>query len=121
MDFDEPVPPMTPMVSPLLMCRSTSERAWRSACAEYLKLTWSKSIEPSATSRTGSAGAAIVGSASRTSLMRRALSSAIVTMTKIMDSCMRLMRIWKPYVKVADSWPTSNWVPLLVMMTCEPK
>ena len=121
MDLEEPVPPMMPMVSPLLTCRSTSASAWRSARAEYLKLTWSKSMEPSATSVTACSGAPIVGSASSTSLMRRADSSAIVTMTKIMDSCMRLMRIWKPYVKMAESWPTSNSVPWLVMMTCEPK
>ena len=53
-------------------------------------------MEPSATSQTGCSGLAIVGSAPSTSVMRCADSSAIVTMTKIMESCMRLMRIWKP-------------------------
>lgn len=55
-----------------------------------------KSMEPSATSSTGSAGSAIVGSAASTSVMRCADSSAMVTMTKIIDSCIRLMRIAKP-------------------------
>ena len=36
------------------------------------------------------------GSAASTSAMRCADSSAMVTMTKIIDSCIRLMRIWKP-------------------------
>ena len=53
-------------------------------------------MEPSATSSTGLVGLAIVGSAASTSVMRCADSSAIVTMTKIIDSCIRLMRIWKP-------------------------
>ena len=42
------------------------------------------------------AGSAIVGSAASTSVMRCADSSAMVTMTKIIDSCIRLIRIWKP-------------------------
>ncbi len=45
----------------------------------------------------------MVGSARSTSTMRLALSSAMVTMTKIMESCMRLMRIWKPEVNVEES------------------
>ena len=53
-------------------------------------------MEPSATSSTGSAGSAIVGSAANTSVMRCADSSAMVTMTKIIDNCIRLIRIWKP-------------------------
>ncbi len=53
-------------------------------------------MEPSATSSTGSAGSAIVGSAASTSVMRCADSSAMVTMAKIIDSCIRLIRIWKP-------------------------
>ena len=73
-----------------------SSSAWRSACSEYLKLTWSKSIEPSATSRAASAGFVMVGSAFSTSTIRFALSSDMVTITKIMESCMRLMRIWNP-------------------------
>ena len=87
---------MMPIVSPLLMCRSMSDRAWRLAFLEYLKLTWSKSIEPSLTSVAGWAGFEIVGVAVRTSSIRWADSSAMVTMTKIIDSCMRLIRIWKP-------------------------
>ena len=120
-DFAEPVPPMMPMVSPLLMCRSMLSRAWRSAFLEYLKLTSSKSMEPSATWVTGWPGLAMVGVACKTSLMRCALSSAMVTMTKIMESCMRLIRIWKPYVNVEESWPTSKAVAWLVMMSLEPR
>ena len=53
-------------------------------------------MEPSTTSSAGSAGSAIVGSAANTSVMRCADSTAMVTMTKIIDSCIRLMRTWKP-------------------------
>ena len=38
-DWAEPVPPIMPMVSPLLICKSISSSAWRRACSEYLKLT----------------------------------------------------------------------------------
>ena len=95
-DLDEPVPPITPMTSPLLMWRSMSVSAWRSASGEYLKLTWSKSMEPSGTSVRGSAGLERSLCSRRTWQMRRADSSDMVTITKIIESIMRLMSIEKP-------------------------
>ena len=60
-----------------------------------MKLTWSKSIEPSFTSITGCSGFCRVLSSERTSTIRSALSADMVTMTKIMESIIRLIRIWK--------------------------
>ena len=92
----DPVPPMTPMVSPLLMCRSISARARCSAFSEYLKVTLSKSMEPSRISVSGWAGFLMVGSVRSTSQMRSALSWAIVIMAKTIETIMRAMRIMKP-------------------------
>ena len=77
----EPVPPRMPTVAPEGMCRSMSERASFFASAEYLKLTFSKSIEPSGTSATASAGLVRLGCSTRTSLMRLADSAEMVSMT----------------------------------------
>ena len=95
-DLDEPVPPMTPITSPLLMWRSMSERAMRSAFREYLKSTWSKSTEPSGTSVRPPSGLVRSLFSSRTSQMRRALSSDMVIITKTIENIMRLMSIEKP-------------------------
>ena len=67
-----------------------------SAFSEYMKVTSSKSIEPSFISVTGCLGFLMVGSVSMTSTMRSALSWAMVIMAKTMDTIMRLMRIMKP-------------------------
>ena len=69
-DLDEPVPPIMPMVSPERMCRSMPESAMRSAVFAYLKLTLSKSMEPSFTSRTGFSGLCSALSSHSTSTMR---------------------------------------------------
>ena len=50
LDLAEPVPPMIPIVSPDLICKSISSSTALSALAVYLNLTLSKSIEPSFTS-----------------------------------------------------------------------
>ena len=84
-----------PTISPLLMCRSMLERALRLAFFEYLKFTWSKSMEPSLTSMTGFSGFCRVLSSERTSTIRSADSRDMVTITKIMETIIRLIRIWK--------------------------
>ena len=77
------------------MCRSMSDRAYRSAFLEYLKLTWSKSMLPSLTSVRAPAGLVRVLSSLRTSTIRSADSCDMVIMVKTMDSIIRLIRIWK--------------------------
>ena len=83
------------MTSPDLMWRSTSARAIRSAFREYLKLTLSKSMEPSFTSVTAFSGLVRLLRSVRTSTIRSADSMDMVIMTNTMESIMRLMRIWK--------------------------
>ncbi len=73
-----------------------SFRAMRSAFLEYSKLTWSKSTEPSGTESRGFCGLVMSLFSTRTSQRRRAPSSAMVTITKTMDSIMRLMSMLKP-------------------------
>ena len=75
-----------PTVAPDGICRSIPESAKFCASAEYLKETPSKSIEPSATVPTGSSGFFMSGSSSRTSQIRLALSTEIVTITKIIEN-----------------------------------
>ena len=60
--FAAPVPPIMPTVAPAGMCSVTCERASLAAAALYLKLTSAKSMLPSATAATGSAGVASAGS-----------------------------------------------------------
>lgn len=84
-----------PMISPLLMCKSMWERALRVAFLEYLKLTWSKSMEPSFTSITGFWGFCRVLSSESTSTIRSADSKDMVTITNIMETIIRLIKIWK--------------------------
>ena len=67
--------------------------ALRFAAAEYLKLTWSKSTSPFFTSKTGSAGFCRLLVSSSTSQMRLPEACAIVSITKIIESIIRLMRI----------------------------
>ena len=67
----------------------------RSAFWEYLKLTWSKQMEPSATSRTGWAGLDRVLRSSRTSAIRLPDSPAMVIITNTMESIIRLLSIMK--------------------------
>ena len=81
MDLEDPVPPIIPTVAPDGMCRFTSARAYASADAEYLKLTFSKSTDPSGILSTGSAAAFISGTSSSTSTMRRMDSADMVSMT----------------------------------------
>ena len=68
----------------------------RLAAMEYLKFTWLKSIEPSFTSMTGFSGFWRVLSSESTSTIRSADSKDMVIITKIMESIIRLMRIWNP-------------------------
>ena len=63
------------------MCRSIPERESFCAFLEYLKLTPSKSTEPSATSVTGLAGLCREGSSLKTSEMRFMASQDMVIMT----------------------------------------
>ena len=70
-----------PTVLPEGMCSSTSVRALSFAWRKYLKVTPSKSTEPSFTSVTGSAGLASVGSSVSTSVRRFMASMDMVSMT----------------------------------------
>ena len=83
------------MTSPDLMCRSTSDRALRSAFLEYLKLTLSKSIEPSLTSVMAFSGLVRLLCSDSTSTIRSADSIDMAIMTKTIDKLIRLIRIWK--------------------------
>ena len=89
------MPPRMPMTSPDLMCRSMSARAMRSAFLEYLKLTLSKSMEPSFTSVSPFSGLVRELFSLRTSTIRSADSEAMVIITNTMETIIRLMRIWK--------------------------
>ena len=57
----------------------------------------------------------------RTSAIRLADSLAIVIITKIIETIIRLLRIIKLYVSSAENWPTSKSSPRVVMMVYEPK
>lgn len=115
-DFEEPVPPMMPMVSPERMCRSMFESAIRLAVLAYLKLTPSKSTEPSRTSVTACGGEVRELVSPSTSAIRCADSVARVIMTNTMESIIRLLKIWKLYVSRAENCPTSSARPRVVMI-----
>ena len=83
------------MTSPDLICRLISASAMRSAFLEYLKLTLSKSMEPSFTSVSPFSGLVSVLSSFKTSVIRSIDSSDMVIITKTMETIIRLMRIWK--------------------------
>ena len=74
-----------PTVIPERICRSMFESANFCAFSEYLKLTLSKSIEPSRTSVIGLSGSFISGSSSSTSQIRFADSADMVSMTYIIE------------------------------------
>ena len=78
-------------------------------------------MEPSGTSMTGFLGFLRSGSSRRTWQMRRADSSAIVIITKTIESIMRLMSIEKPYVMRAESCPTPMSWPWLETIAWDPK
>ena len=80
-DLLEPVPPRMPTVWPEAMWRSMSRSAYFSAPAEYLKLTPSKSTEPSATVVTGAAGSVSADSSLKTSQIRLTDSADMVSVT----------------------------------------
>ena len=80
-DLLEPVPPRMPTVWPEAMWRSMSRSAYFSASAEYLKLTPSKSTEPSATVVTGAAGSVSADSSLKTSQIRLTDSADMVSIT----------------------------------------
>ena len=65
----------------------------RSAFFEYLKLTFSKSIEPSLTSVRAFSGLVRLLFSVKTSTIRSADSIDIVIITNTIDSIIRLMRI----------------------------
>ena len=67
----------------------------RDAFFEYLKLTLSKSIEPSFTSFTAFSGLVRLLFSLSTSTMRSADSMDMVIMTNTMESVIRLIKIWK--------------------------
>ena len=83
------------MVSPDFMCRSMSSSANFFAFFEYLKLTWLKSMEPSFMSYIGFSGLVRVVCSVKTSHTRFADSSAMVIMTNIIESIIRLESIMK--------------------------
>ena len=89
-----PVPPMMPIVSPASMCRVTSVIEYSTERSSYAKSTCMKSTDPFGTSMTGSAGSVIVGRSSSTSVIRSADATDMVIMTKIMESIIRLIRIF---------------------------
>ena len=70
-----------PTVWPEAMWRSMSRSAYFSAPAEYLKLTPSKSTEPSATVMTGAAGSVSADSSLKTSQIRLTDSADMVSIT----------------------------------------
>ena len=72
-------------------------------------------MEPSFIWVTAFSGLVRLLSSDSTSTIRSADSMDIVIITNTMDSIIRLMRIWKLYVKIADIWPTATSVPWLVM------
>ena len=86
---------MMPMVSLDWMCRSMPSSAMPPAFLEYLKLTRSKSMEPSATSKTGFSGLTSVLSSSSTSAMRLPDSAAMTMVTNTMETIIRLLSIMK--------------------------
>ena len=69
---------------------------------------------------TGFSGFAIEGFSSRTSTIRLAASTDIVSMTYIIDTIMSDMRTMKPYVISAEIWPILITVPLLWIAIFEP-
>ena len=85
-----------PTVIPESMCRFMSARAYLCALAEYLKDTFSKSIEPSGISAAAFSGELREGSSLSTSQIRRADSADIVTITYTTDSIISDISIWKP-------------------------
>ena len=84
---------MMPTVWPDATWKVISLSALRLAAAEYLKLTWSNSTSPLVTCMTGSAGFCSVLVSSRTSQMRLPEACAMVSITKIIESIIKLMRI----------------------------
>ena len=90
----EPVPPMMPSVSPGLMRKVMSLSTGLPVPCLYLKVTWSNSTLPSFTVWTGFlAGGRSVGSSS-TSMMRRQEATDMLSMTKTIDSIIRLIRMF---------------------------
>ena len=85
------------------MVRLISERANSSASAEYLKLTFSNSTEPSATSSTGFSGFTIADFSQSTSSILRADSADIVIITYIIESIISDISTCTPYVSIAES------------------
>ena len=92
-----------PIVSPDFICRLIFVRAVRSAFLEYLKLTFSKSTEPSLTNLTAFSGLLTVLFSVKTSAIRLADSSDIVIMTNTIDTIIRLLKIIKLYVRSAEN------------------
>ena len=111
---------MIPMVSPDLIWTSIFSRTGRSAVGEYLKRTWSKSIEPSFTSVIAFFLDVIELFSFNTSMIRLHDSSENVIITNTIDNIIKETMIWKPYVIKVDSCPTSKLVPFVLIIISEP-
>ena len=96
MFLEEPVPPRIPMVSPDLISRLMSAKAYFSAVLEYLKLTLSNLTLPFSTSLTPFSGLTRSDFCSRTSAIRRADSADMVIMTNTIASIIKEDRICTP-------------------------
>ena len=107
----DPVPPIIPIVSPDLICKSTPSSTFRSAASEYLKFTPSKSIEPSFTSCTAFSGLDSVLFSSSISQIRRALSIDMTIITNTMENIMSDISICMPYTMSCETSPTLSVVP----------
>ena len=90
-DFELPVPPMIPMVSPEAMERLISSKTGVSEVLLYRNVTWSNRMLPSVTSWSGFSGSVISLFSFNTSQIRSALAILMVIMTKTMESIMRLI------------------------------
>ena len=73
-------------------------------------------MEPSFTSQTGSAGFFMLLSSLSTSTIRCADSFAIVIITNTIESIIKLLKIWKLYVSIAENCPTSSASPFVVII-----
>ena len=108
---------MIPIVSPDLISRVMSFNTGSSELLLYEKYTWSKEMLPSATFITGFSGFVRSAFSSITSAIRFPLASAIVIITNMIASIIRLIRILMQYVRRLIRLPVERF-PATIM--CAP-
>ena len=84
----EPVEPKIPINCPDFICKLSFSKVFLFAVSTYLKLTFSKSTEPSLISIIGLSGFLMVGSSFNTSEIRLIDSTDMTNITIIMDMIM---------------------------------